>query len=665
MLNGGDGGFVLAKDGIHGYRLNSLVNHGFTRSYHFVHLERAQNFKISGLAAALACGNLDSVDEIMKHRSILAGTYRQCLLSTPLKHMPPCGTDDTPWVFGVCCADKAQRQGIRSLLADYGVETRNYFFPIHVQPVYNHQIASIAMSFPNADHLAETGFYLPTFTMLTEHDVKWICSVIKSFFTKEEMVVECPKSVRIRNSMRVNSKTLQLETRRMNENGELVECVTGFNHYTTMAVSLLSQAERYLVMERWDRGQILLENMQQCIAECRENGFDIAEQVLQPFVDYILSQQRYELSVEEPWTNVELTERDLNFCTSNLTTTEPEVLQLLKWLVQKVRGIPYILELGSLFGASTTVMAVATKQKSQDARVLAVDSFKWQHWMNQLHFGIRRKVGDSFLDEFQRNTSFISDIIQVVQCDIISNKFQTEALDGHWFHIVYIDFTRSVDELETAWMYVKPHLKENVSFVILNTIDKNNMSFVVNHKEELIPIAKPQSTRVKAFRYVNLVKEIPSAQQEAVVCRRMRFLQPPDWNHHQGRAFNVAIDALQDQLHSLNAEIDFIAAIEEFLCDFRDQIQRPWVGIVHGVAEDDQFYPPDMKRLCSKRYRSVMKLCCGLFTLTDYQATYLREHLSTNKLIPICSLRLPMLLPEKIYPNDVISCWKQNELIDL
>ena len=34
ILQGGDGAFVLAKDGIHRYRLGSLVNHGFTRSYH-------------------------------------------------------------------------------------------------------------------------------------------------------------------------------------------------------------------------------------------------------------------------------------------------------------------------------------------------------------------------------------------------------------------------------------------------------------------------------------------------------------------------------------------------------------------------------------------------------------------------------------------------------
>jgi len=262
LLQGGDGGFVLAKDTMHRYRLGSLINHGFTRSYHFVHLEEAANFKISGLAAALAAGNLNSFNDIMKHRSVLASTYRRCLQTTPLEMMPECGPDDTPWVFGVCCVDKAQRKSLRELLARHGAETRNYFFPIHAQPAYRDQTTFTATSFPNADHLAETGFYLPTYTALTEEDVEWICSVVVSYFTKQEKIIDCPKSVSLSNSLRVNSETLQLEARRLDDNGQLEKVLGGFNHCTTVAVSLRVQAERYLMYEMWDRGQILVQNMQ-------------------------------------------------------------------------------------------------------------------------------------------------------------------------------------------------------------------------------------------------------------------------------------------------------------------------------------------------------------------------------------------------------------------
>ena len=665
MLQGGDAGFVLAKDAVHRYRLGSLVNHGFTRSYHFVHLEEAPNFKISGLAAAMACGSLDAIGDIMKHRSALARTYRRCLQSTPLQLMPTCGPDDTPWVFGMCCVDKAQRQALRELLAEHGTETRNYFFPIHAQPAYRDQMTSDSAEFPNAEHFAETGFYLPMYTALTEKDIEWICSIVMSYFTKQDEIVQCPKSGTLSNSVRVNKKTLVMETRRLDDRGKLVEqFIGGYNHCTTTAVSLRSEAQRYLFYERWDTGQILLKEMRECIKECRANGFDIAERVLQPFVDYIVSQQSCELEIQEPWTNINLTKGDLNLCSNTPTTTEPEVLQLLIWLVQRVQGIPHILELGSLFGASTAVLAVAAKQQSPRARVVAVDTFIWQEWMDKFYFREKRKTDESFLDIFQRHTSFVSDIIQVVQCDIGSDKFQTDTFNGIAFDIVFFDFTRDINEMETAWTHVRPHLKEGNSVIVVNSVTINTIPFLTNHHHELVPIAKPQGTAAKAYRYVN-----PTQEEENVgnikFRRRLRFLQSPDWNHHQGQAFNVAIDKIREQLHSPGADVDFIPAVEEFLCDFRDQILRPWVGIVHGVPEDDMFYPPDMKGLCGKQYRSVMKLCCGLFTLTNVQTTYLQNSLNTGRRIPICPLRLPMLPPSSFHPGDVIGCWKQNGSVGL
>jgi dTDP-4-amino-4,6-dideoxygalactose transaminase len=71
MVHAGDGGFVLAKDRKCGSRLLSLTNHGFTKSYHFVHFESAMNAKMNGLGAALACGCLDQVEWIIEHRSMV------------------------------------------------------------------------------------------------------------------------------------------------------------------------------------------------------------------------------------------------------------------------------------------------------------------------------------------------------------------------------------------------------------------------------------------------------------------------------------------------------------------------------------------------------------------------------------------------------------------
>ena len=91
IVHAGDGGFVLAKDPTLKSHLKSLANHGFTPDFHFVHFERAMNAKINGLGAALACGNLDQLDEALETRRALSSKYRQGLSGLPLRLMPQCG----------------------------------------------------------------------------------------------------------------------------------------------------------------------------------------------------------------------------------------------------------------------------------------------------------------------------------------------------------------------------------------------------------------------------------------------------------------------------------------------------------------------------------------------------------------------------------------------
>jgi perosamine synthetase len=187
MVHGGDGGFVVAKDPRLAARLANLVNHGFTPAFHFVHHEPAINAKMQGLAAALACGCLDQLDFIMEHRAGLAAAYRKALrghLPPGAMLMPPCGPLDTPWVFGLTCASKRQRTELRAFLAARGIETRDFFFPLHLQPAYSHLGREKALPF--AEELGSTGLYLPTHTNLRPEDVEYICASVVAFFVGED-----------------------------------------------------------------------------------------------------------------------------------------------------------------------------------------------------------------------------------------------------------------------------------------------------------------------------------------------------------------------------------------------------------------------------------------------------------------------------------------------
>jgi len=182
IITAGDGGWVHCLDQKRHDRLKSLVNHGFDPLYHFLHFETAPNAKINGLGAALACASIDQVDQINVHRHWMSQEYRKALAATPLK-MLEAGQRDEPWVFGVECESRQQKSELRDFLALYQIETRNYFFPLHLQPVnFFTGTQTYDVELPNSERLGDVGFYMPSHRYLEAQDIAHIAAVTKAFF---------------------------------------------------------------------------------------------------------------------------------------------------------------------------------------------------------------------------------------------------------------------------------------------------------------------------------------------------------------------------------------------------------------------------------------------------------------------------------------------------
>lgn len=194
LITAGDGGFVLSKHThwktVHlQERLDSLANHGFVPKFHFMHFEQSGNYKMSGLAAALISPAVKDIPMLLENRSKLATWYRQYLSGVSgIKLMPesPYGPD-APWVFCVEVLDTRQRRyDIRCQMAKAGIETRDFFLPLHLQPVFHSSVYSLEEtvldppSLPNSERLGNVGFYLPTHYHLEQTDVLFICNTLRA-----------------------------------------------------------------------------------------------------------------------------------------------------------------------------------------------------------------------------------------------------------------------------------------------------------------------------------------------------------------------------------------------------------------------------------------------------------------------------------------------------
>jgi perosamine synthetase len=66
---------------------------------------------------------------------------------------------------------------LRIRLAQRGIETRSFFVPMHLQPIYADRF--VGQRFPIAEELCRSGLYLPTHENLDEKDVEWIAQQIE------------------------------------------------------------------------------------------------------------------------------------------------------------------------------------------------------------------------------------------------------------------------------------------------------------------------------------------------------------------------------------------------------------------------------------------------------------------------------------------------------
>ena len=64
-------------------------------------------------------------------------------------------------------------------LSKYGIETRNFFWPLHQQPVLKKMGLFKKCKLPVSENLAKNGFYIPTGLSITEAQQKYVINKIK------------------------------------------------------------------------------------------------------------------------------------------------------------------------------------------------------------------------------------------------------------------------------------------------------------------------------------------------------------------------------------------------------------------------------------------------------------------------------------------------------
>lgn len=184
LLTSGEGGAITFQDPHMVRRYKMLRGQGMDPERRYFFPIIGFNYRMTNVAAALLCAQLERRKEILSRRENIWGIYTERLRRIPgisLRQQHD-WSEISPWMFA--CVIDPQRFGFSRdqlilKLHEFGIETRPMFIALHTLPPYRHlrQGSSVLTV---TDQLASNGIMLPTFTSLTDAQIAYICNTIEA-----------------------------------------------------------------------------------------------------------------------------------------------------------------------------------------------------------------------------------------------------------------------------------------------------------------------------------------------------------------------------------------------------------------------------------------------------------------------------------------------------
>ena len=180
VVTTGEGGMVVTDNPSIEAAARSLRNQAFAPGSRFVHSELGFNYRMTNLQAAVGVAQVRRIEDIVRRKRDNAAYYRRLLGAIPGLRLPP----EAPWAasvfwaFAVVVNDDfgITRDALIRALAARGIETRPFFVPIHLQPLYAPLFAEERHDI--SEGLSERGLYLPSGTGLTTTEIDRVVEAV-------------------------------------------------------------------------------------------------------------------------------------------------------------------------------------------------------------------------------------------------------------------------------------------------------------------------------------------------------------------------------------------------------------------------------------------------------------------------------------------------------
>lgn len=182
ILTTGEGGMVVTDDDVLAERLRLLKDLAHSPERRFWHEEMGFNYRMTNLQAAVGLGQLESVATFLERKRSMAERYASGLRGIPGLRLPATQPDceSVFWMYAVVVEDgfPLDRDGLRLALRHRGIDTRDFFFPLHSMPLL-HGKARVVGGCPVTEDIARRGLYLPSGLAITDEQIDTVIRAVR------------------------------------------------------------------------------------------------------------------------------------------------------------------------------------------------------------------------------------------------------------------------------------------------------------------------------------------------------------------------------------------------------------------------------------------------------------------------------------------------------
>lgn len=181
IITTGEGGMVTTNNAELAETVRTLRDHAFSKERHFWHKYIGYSFRMTNLQAAVGLAQTEQMDGFVAQRRRNAARYNSLLQDVPGLTLPveEPWARNVYWMWSLLVENEfgLTRDELRRCLAEQGIETRTFFIPMHLQPIYYADYRD--ERYPVAEELCQRGLYLPSASSLTEQEIAFVVRAVK------------------------------------------------------------------------------------------------------------------------------------------------------------------------------------------------------------------------------------------------------------------------------------------------------------------------------------------------------------------------------------------------------------------------------------------------------------------------------------------------------